>query len=229
MDWATAIFPFENRIEPTRFVRRVWRTRSVPEPAMISVAVPTWQIVFVQKSSGAKSIFVRGPETAATIVEIPQDAEFLGIQFELGVFVPSLPLAGLADSALSVPVLSDRACALFGDAVEIPSFDTADVFVNRLVRAGLLVRDGTIEQALLRQPVALTDRSIQRRFVTATGLTYGAIRQMARADRAADLLRQGVPILDVVDGEGFSDQAHLTRSLKKFLGKTPRAIARKLR
>jgi AraC-like DNA-binding protein len=43
------------------------------------------------------------------------------------------------------------------------------------------------------------------------------------------LLRQGVPILDVVDGEGFSDQAHLTRSLKRFLGKTPRAIARKPR
>jgi hypothetical protein len=170
---------------------------------MISVAVPTWQIVFVQNSSGTKSIFVRGPETTATIVEIPQDAEFLGIQFELGVFVPSLPLAGLADRARSVPVLSERACALFGDAVEIPSFDTAEVFVNRLVRAGLLVRDDTIEQALLRQPVALTDRSIQRRFVTATGLTYGAIRQMARADRAADLLRQGVPILDVVDGEGF--------------------------
>lgn len=77
--------------------------------------------------------------------------------------------------------------------------------------------------------MALTDRSIQRRFVTATGLTYGAIRQMARADRAADLLQQGVPILDVVDGERFSDQAHLTRSLKKFLGKTPGAIAPKPR
>ena len=226
MDWATAIFPFENRIEPTRFVRRIWRTHSVPEAAMISVAVPTWQMVFVQKSSGAQSIFVRGPDTAATTVEIPRDAKFLGIQFELGVFMPSLPLAGLTDNALSVPILSDRTCALLGDVVEIPSFDTADVFVNRLVRAGLLLRDVTVEQVLLRQPVALTDRSIQRRFVTATGLTYSAIRQMARADRAVDLLHRGVPIVDVVDREGFSDQAHLTRSLKKFLGKTPRAIAR---
>ena len=185
MDWATAIFPIESHPEPTRFVRRVWRTRSVPEPAMISVAVPTWQIVFVQKSSGAKSIFVRGPETAATTVEIPQDAEFFGIQFELGVFVPSLPLAGLADSALSVLVLSDRACALLGDVAEIPSFDTADVFVDRLVRAGLLVRDVAIEQALLRQPVALTDRSIQRRFVMATGLTYGAIPSVPMMMRQA--------------------------------------------
>src|ERR1700720_4267732 len=118
MDWATAIFPIGSHPEPTRFVRRVWRTRSVPEPAMISVAVPTWQIVFVQKSSGAKSIFVRGPETAATTVEIPQDAEFFGIQFELGVFVPSLPLARLAGSALSGPGLSYPARAPLGDAGE---------------------------------------------------------------------------------------------------------------
>jgi AraC-like DNA-binding protein len=112
-----------------------------------------------------------------------------------------------------------------GEVVEIPTFDTADVFVSRLVRADRLIRDAAIEQALLRQPVALTDRSIQRRFVTATGLTYGGIRQIARANRAADLLGAGTPILDVVDSEGFSDQAHLTRSLKRFLGKTPGAIA----
>lgn len=226
MDWATAIFPFENRSQPTRFVRRIWRAPSVSVPAMISVAVPTWQIVFVQKSTCAKSMFVRGPETAATTVKIPQDAEFFGIEFELGVFVPSLPPKTLTDNALSVPVLSDRLCALLGSTIEIPSFDTADVFVDRLARTGQLVRDVTIEQALLRKQLALTDRSMQRRFVNATGLTYGAIRQMARANRAADLLRRGIPILDVVDGEGFSDQAHLTRSLKRFLGKTPGAITR---
>jgi hypothetical protein len=96
MDWATEIFPFENRTQPTRFVRRIWRAPSVSKSAMILVAAPVWHIGFVQKSSGAKSIFVRGPETVATAVEIPQDAEFFGIEFELGAFVPSLPLARLA-------------------------------------------------------------------------------------------------------------------------------------
>ena len=224
MDWAKDIFPFENRMVPTRFVRRIWRTPSSRTPNMISIANPTWSIVFEQKSSGAKSVFLHGPETVATTVDIPQEAEYFGIEFELGAFAPSLAMAELTDNSLSLLILSDRSCVLFGDTVEIPTFDNADVFINRLVRNGLLVGEDTIEQALLRQPVALTDRSIQRRFMAATGLTYGTIRQLDRAERAADLLGRGTPILDVVETEGFSDQPHLTRSVKKFLGKTPGEI-----
>ena len=224
MDWAKNIFAFENCTAPTRFVRRIWRAPSSPMPNMISVANPLWGIVFEQKSSGAKSVFLHGPETVATTADIPQDAEYFGIEFDLGTFVPSVQMAKLTDNSIPLQVQSDGTFVLFGETVETPTFDNADVFVNRLVRAGLLVGDVTVEQALLRQPVALTDRSIQRRFMAATGLTYGTIRQMDRAERAVDLLARGTPILDVVEEEGFSDQAHLTRSVKKFLGKTPGEI-----
>jgi AraC-like DNA-binding protein len=224
MDWAKNIFPFENRDAPTRFVRRLWRAPSSTMSNMISVANPCWGLVFELKSSGAKSVFLHGPETAATTVPIPQNAEYFGIEFDLGAFMPSLQMAKLTDSSVPLRVQADEAFVLFGETVEIPTFNNADVFVDRLVRAGLLVGDVTVEQALLRQPVALTDRSIQRRFMASTGMTYGTIRQLDRAQRAADLLVQGTPILDVVDIEGFSDQAHLTRSVKKFLGKTPGEI-----
>jgi methylphosphotriester-DNA--protein-cysteine methyltransferase len=60
--------------------------------------------------------------------------------------------------------------------------------------------------------------------MAATGMTYGTIRQLDRATRAADRLELGTPILDVVENEGYSDQAHLTRSVKKYLGKTPGEI-----
>jgi hypothetical protein len=38
------------------------------------------------------------------------------------------------------------------------------------------------------------------------------------------LLREGVAIFDVVVGAGYFDQAHLTRSLKHFIGETPARI-----
>ena len=224
MDWAKNIFPFENRMVPTRFVRRVWRAPSSPKPNMISVANPFWGLVFEQKSSGAKSVFLHGPETIASTVDIPQNAEYFGIEFDLGAFAPSQIMAALADNSIALAVQPNGTFAVFGETLELPTFDNADVFVKRLIRAGLLVGDVTVEQALLRQPVALTDRSIQRRFMAATGMTYGTIRQLDRATRAADLLVQGTPILDVVEKEGYSDQAHLTRSVKKFLGKTPGEI-----
>jgi AraC-like DNA-binding protein len=35
-----------------------------------------------------------------------------------------------------------------------------------------------------------------------------------------------VSILDIVEIEGYADQAHLTRSIRRFLGVTPRELQR---
>lgn len=226
MEWATDIFQIENRTERSGLVRRIWRSWSVDLPSFISIAVPTWQIVFVQNANGSKNVVARGPETMATRVDIPKDAEFLGIQFELGAFLPDYALGRLVDHAESLSTDSDRSFWLNNTKFEIPTFENADVFVDRLRRSGALVRDLVVEQTLQRRPVSLTDRSIQRRFIRSTGLTYGAVRQMERAEHAASLLLNRVSILDVVDRQGYSDQAHLTRSLQKYLGATPGRIGK---
>ena len=43
---------------------------------------------------------------------------------------------------------------------------------------------------------------------------------------ATNLLTQGISILDTVHEAGYFDQAHLTRSLKHFIGQTPARIIR---
>jgi AraC-like DNA-binding protein len=224
MEWATEIFQFENRTEQSGYVRRIWRTGSVENSSFISVAVPTWQLVFFRVDDGAKMGVARGPETLATRVDIPQNAEFFGIQFELGTFLPDYSVGKLVDNAEPLSIESDNSFYLNNTKFEVPTFDNAEVFVDNLIRSGNLVRDPVVEQTLRREPVDLTDRSIQRRFITSTGLTYGAVRQMERAERSASLLLEGAAILDVVDSEGYYDQAHLTRSLKRYLGTTPGQI-----
>lgn len=224
MEWAATLFPIETRTEPSDFIERVWRTRSVPDTAMISVAVPHWQIVVVRHSGRPTSVIVRGPETKATIVDIPRDAEFLGIEFKLGTFIPTLAVETLADIGSELAAVSETRVSLAGSKWEIPNFDNAEDFVTRLVREEVLVCDPVVEQTMLRESVALTERSVQRRFLRATGLNYGSVRQIHRAKRAAALLIGGTSILDTVDVTGYSDQAHLTRSLKRFLGKTPGSL-----
>jgi AraC-like DNA-binding protein len=221
MDWATAIFPIENRIEPSDFVERIWRTEGVPDKAMISVAVPHWQIVVVKSSCAPTSVFVRGPETKASIVGIPKDAEFIGIEFKLGTFIPALAVEALVDVGRELDAVSRTKVNVAGSNWEIPSFENAADFVARLARDGALVRDPVVEQTLLRKPVAITERSVQRRFLRATGLTYGTVRQIERAERTVALLTAGTSILDAVEIAGYSDQAHMTRSLQRFFGKTP--------
>lgn len=221
MEWATTIFPFENRIEPSNFIERIWRTRGVPERAMISVAVPHWQVVIIEHSRHPPRVVVRGPETKASIVEIPQGADFVGIEFKLGTFLPDLPNDTLVDVGRQLDAASSTKINLAGSNWEIPSFENAADFVAHLARKGALARDSVVEQVLLRQPVAMTERSVQRRFLRATGLTYGMIRQIERAERTAALLMAGTSIPACVEIAGYADQAHMTRSLQRFLGKTP--------
>jgi AraC-like DNA-binding protein len=69
-------------------------------------------------------------------------------------------------------------------------------------------------------------RTIQRRFLHATGLTRGTFEQIERARQAVTFLEQGLSIADAVYQVGYADQPHLTRSLKRFIGQTPAQIIR---
>jgi hypothetical protein len=221
---ATRVFRFDQRATDSPFVRTVWRTRSEPVETFASVAVSHWEMV-VTRQGGKTSLTLNGPETRATTAPIPQDAEFFGIQFRLGAFMPSLPVGGLVDGGLTLPAASDRSFWLNGSAWQYPDFDDAEVFLARLVRQGLLVRDPVVEDAL-RGPVPDRSlRTVQRRVVRATGLTRGTIRQIERAREAVGLLERGVAVGTAAALAGYADQAHLTRSLRRFVGHTPGQIA----
>lgn len=223
MKRAAELFNFERRPSCSPYVQEFWHTRSVAEESFISVAADHWEIV-ITRQIGAAVLTVRGPETTATTVPIPTDAEFFGIQFTLGTFMPSLPPGRLVDRSVVLPQVSSTKFWLHGTAWELPEPHTVDVFVDRLVDAGLVVHDAVASAALHGEVNGLSDRSVQRRVSRATGLTPGGIRQIRRAEHALGMLVRGVSKVDVVYEAGFADQAHLTRSLKRFVGQTPSQI-----
>jgi hypothetical protein len=233
MQRATQLFFIEEASVDSPFVEKIWRSRSEPADAFISVAVSHWEMV-VTRQRGHTVLTVRGPETHATAAPIPQEAQFFGVQFRLGTFMPNLPLDRLVDGAMNLPPASaprtrTGSFLLDGSTWEFPDYNNADVFVERLIRKGLLVRDQVVQGALAgdaRDLRALSVRSVQRRFLRATGLTHIRLKQIERAQYAVALLDAGATILDVVDRAGYTDQPHLTRSLKRFAGQTPAQIVR---
>jgi len=228
MKRAVELFTFERRSSRTPMVEQTWQTRNEPEESFISVAVSHWVMV-VTRQRGTARLTVRGPETKATTVAIPQEAEFFGIEFSLGSFMPGLPPGKLVDSSLALPSATKTSFWLDGSEWELPGPDNADVFVGRLVRAGLLVHDPLVPSALRGEVEGLSTRSVERRVSRATGLTRGAIGQIRRAERAAEMLGRGISPPDVAGKAGYADQPHLSRSLKRFLGQTPSQIARSTR
>jgi AraC-like DNA-binding protein len=225
MKTAAQLFVFEHQESRGPLVEKIWRTRSVPVERFISVAESHWEIVVTSLDDNTY-LSLLGPQTKATTAPIPQDAEFFGIQLRHGVFMPNLPAGELVDDAIHLPDATGTTVWLDGSAWELPTYDNADVFVNRLVRAGLLVHDPIVEAALRGEVNDRSVRSVQRRVLAATGLTLTGIQQIDRAQRAAELLDEGLSIAETVEVMGYSDQAHLTRSLKRFVGQTPGQIVR---
>ncbi|HSK96416.1 MAG TPA: helix-turn-helix domain-containing protein [Euzebyales bacterium] len=221
---AVELFTLERRSARSPFVEETWRARSAPEESFISVAASHWEMV-VTRQRGAARLTVRGPETRATAVPIPEDAEFFGIQFTLGTFMTSLPPGQLVDRSLTLPQATSTSFRLDGSVWELPRPDNADAFVDGLVRAGLLVHDPVASAGVHGDVEGLSTRTVERRVSRATGLTRGAIRRIRRAETAVELLSRGVSALDVAHSAGYADQPHLTRSLKRFMGQTPSQIA----
>ena len=221
------IFNFEERPSDSPFVERIWRAQSERTGDFLSVAASQWEMV-VSKYRGETTVTVRGPETKATPMHVTLvGSEFFGIVFKYGAFMPHFPVSDLVDGDVDLPDASSKSFWLNGSAWQFPNYENADTFVDRLTRAGLLVRDPLVESALRGEPPELSPRSIQRRVLQATGLTQGSIRQIERARYATTLLQEGISILDTVDLAGYADQAHLTRALKYLIGKTPAQIIRK--
>ncbi|MFN8527466.1 MAG: AraC family transcriptional regulator [Anaerolineae bacterium] len=222
--------PAAQRGSDSPLVELVWHSHSAQGGAFTSVANSHSEIV-ISKFQHDTIVTVRGPETRATAAFAPPDAEFFGIIFKLGAFMPKFPPGMVMDRRdVNLPQAGGRSFWLDSSAWEFPSFENADSFVQRLVRAELLVYDPLVVGVLREQPHALppiSRRTLQRRFLQATGLTYNGIAQIQRARYATDLLKQRVPILDTVELAGYADQPHLTRALRHFMGNTPRQIIRR--
>jgi AraC-like DNA-binding protein len=222
------IFTSEVRSSDSAFVEAIWRTQSEGTGSFISSAAIHWDMLLM-RHRGKTTFTVQGPETKATRTTLPTDAEWLGITFKLGAFMPDLlPIRLLDRHDVNLPEATSKSFWLYGSTWEFPTYENADTFVNRLVRAGLLVRDPLVDDVMQDYPLDLSTRALQYRFRRATGMTYKTVQQIERVRQAATLLEQGCPILDTAYQLGYFDQSHLTNSLRRYIGQTPAQISRAL-
>ncbi|WP_049564388.1 helix-turn-helix domain-containing protein [Nonomuraea sp. SBT364] len=216
----------ESRSSDSPYVQRVWRSRSDGVGRMTSIAAAHWDLVFWEHR-GQVSVAVMGPETKASPAPVPEDAAFFGINFALGTSMPHLPIDRLVDGSASLPGATRRSFSLKGSAWHLPDWDNAEAFVARMVREGVLDRDPMVDAVLRGAAPDVSERTLQRRFVAATGLTRGAVRQIERARRAAVLIQEGVPVHEVIELLGYFDQPHLARSLSRYIGRTATQLSRR--
>lgn len=190
---------------------------------MTSVATETWGLVFWEQQ-GVRSAAVTGPEIRTGTSPVPEEADFVGIQFAVGTSLRAVTASTLVDSGIPLPDVTARGFWLDGGRWETPRPDDAEALVERLVAQEVVVRDALVADTLRGLRPAMTERTLERRFRAATGLTQGAVRQIERARTAALLLSAGETPADVVDKLGYYDEPHLARALRRFVGRTARQL-----
>jgi helix-turn-helix protein len=213
---------FETRASDSPWVDTVWTCTSEQVTQMTSVAAVCWGLVFWERE-GRGYASITGPETRAGTAPVPEGAAFVGIEFAVGTSLRAFPTSVLVDGGTELPA-TRRTFRLDGVRWETPGSDDAEALVDRLVRSGAVVRDPLVAEVRRGHRPAVSERTVERRFRTATGLTQSAVRQIERARGAAALLAAGVPAADVVAKLEFFDEPHLARALRRYVGRTARQL-----
>ena len=214
----------EQRQSNSPYVESIMHGWTTAAGASIRPAETHWHMIFVREQGNMHPIVV-GALTAAGIAQWREGAEILWLKFKLGTYMPHVSQKAFLNRETILPSAASQSFWLKGSVWQFPNYNTVDTFVDRLVRNDLLVWDPVVRAMLQDQPQAIAPRTARHRFLHATGLTLSHIRQVERAQQAADLLQRGISISDATYALGYYDQPHMTRSLKHLIGYTPSQIA----
>ena len=211
---------FEQRASDSPYIESVTHGYTLSNGRTIRPVEYCWHMVFV-KEQGSFHPIIAGPFTSAGDVSWGKDAEVLWLKFKPGVFMPHLSFSHLLNSEIALPEATGQAFWLKSATWASPTFENAELFVNRLIKDEILVHDSVVSAVLQGQPHDMAPRTVRHRFQRATGQTQKQIQQAKRALQASSLLQNGTSILDTAYQLGYTDQSHLTHALKLFVGHTP--------
>ncbi|MBI1257700.1 MAG: helix-turn-helix domain-containing protein [Chloroflexi bacterium] len=220
-------YVMEGRSSDSSYIDKVWYGGAYGPYSALCPAQTRWDLLLL-RHEGRIRISVEGPLTRVKPKVHPAGTEWRVIKFQLGTFLPKLPITHLLNGEFVLPEGSHKTFWLNGSTWQFPEADDVEAFVSRLGREDLLVSDPLVTAVLRQEPQDVSARTVRRRFLQATGLTYKGIQQIERAEHAMNLLLQGRSILDTVYDAGYADQPHMTRALQRFVGQTPAQIARSM-
>lgn len=198
--------------------------------------------VYVERLGGEQQFaHPRGPDVFTEIVlSEPRVAALLGddptVPEGLAVVTPALALAhrmllGRARSGADPFELGERTAVLAADVFAQLSPARAESGRPSSARArrrladdarGVLAADFRVGLEALARAVGASPHHLSRTFASVTGVTLTGYRNRLRLTAAMERLGEGERDLALLAHElGFSDQAHMTRVLRRTAGVTP--------
>lgn len=212
----------EEQKSDSPYVHLKWRSQPDHDGTHLGLAMEYWTFFFRQEGD-TREFLVAAPHTEMLPLPYKADGVYWGVLLKAHLFLPWLSKQSIPATGISLLLIDDTHILIYNQKFSLPTYETAEQFVDDLVRRAVIVANPIVEKALNGAP-SLSERSVQRHVLQIAGLTRRELWRIRRARNAYALLQAGKSIADVVVEAGYTDQAHLTRSLKLLAGMTPGQI-----
>ncbi|MBR7743756.1 AraC family transcriptional regulator [Phycicoccus sp. BSK3Z-2] len=207
---------------PSPLVRCAWSATVEVNGTWLQPATEFWGLGFSSTADGPTAELL-GPAAAPQEMCLRAGDTSWGVEFAAHVFFRGVS-KDAATQVMPLPV-HESTFELAGFALTLPAPTELSTLVDDLRRRGLLTAEEQVAAALDgRVDRTVSTRTLRRRVHSTVGLNRQQVAVIVRARQAFALLSEGVPVAEVVVRAGYSDQAHLTRSLRTLAGRTPREI-----
>lgn len=85
----------------------------------------------------------------------------------------------------------------------------------------IVARGGTVRTTELAVQMGMSERQLERRFLSWVGMSPKAVARVVRLQRLAAHFHSGLSWAEIAAETGFSDQAHMVREFRAMTGTTP--------
>lgn len=214
-------FTYEEKPSSSPYVDVVWRTEDQTDGVYVASADACWDMIFIKNNEGEPKVLLSGPSSKTTLVPYATGNKNFGIRFRPGAIFRDIPVTDMVDVTKALPMPTEDTFILQGMTWNLPTYESVDEFLGKLVERGLLSNDPVVSDVLEGKAVNMSVRSIQRHFAMTIGFSPRRVKQIMSARKAVALLLQGMALADVAYELGYADLPHMVRMLKRFTGYTP--------
>lgn len=204
------------------YVYMKWRAQADYDGVHLGVAMEYWTFFF-RRENNKTEVIIGAPHARMLSLPYRAGGVYWGVLLKAHLFMPWLSKQEIPMDGLGLLVVDGTKLMIQDQEVPLPAYETAEEFVEQLVRRGIILSHPLVEKAL-NGVALLSERTVQRHMLQIAGLTQRELGRIRRARHAYALLQKGESIADVVIEAGYTDQSHLTKSLKLLAGQTPGQI-----
>ena len=214
---------FNSRSSPLDAIDTVWTAHALADGVYNATPDGSWDLIHIEKPTGEHRVFLTGQQSQPASVPYEAGEISVVISFAAHFFLQSGPLSPDGPTIEFLPVHAERFLLANLD-LPLPTHDNAEIIASELLDAGVLRVDRIVTGALGLTNFAASERSLQRHFRETTGLSQKSFEQIQRAQEAVRLLQAGGKPADVAIAAGYADQAHMTKSIKRIMGRLPTKV-----